>query len=169
MKYGVILALVCVAQTGHAQDYPDASTQDDYIDPQQELARIGSMDGTWVGHLNIVYDPNGANREWPDGFPIQIEISGEEIRMWLIEDGGVLDRMPGDAALILNIDGTALVDYFAGNDAYNEIWSISLNQTDPDVLKGFVSRTVHNFAYRKESPWRVFPVYSTIEFKRSTD
>jgi len=166
MRRTAVVFLVSVIQITWAQEPPPRLTQDDFIDASVELERLGSIDGVWVGDLKTRFDPVGANREWPDGFPIRIEIQGDAVGLWNIEEGGVLEPFPGDAVLIFAVDGTALIDYVAGNETFNEIWSISLNHVDPDVMKGFVSRTVHNFAVKKDSPWRVFPVYSVMNLKR---
>ncbi len=148
------------------QELPPRLSDADYIDAQAELERLGPVDGVWVGTLRPILDPVGGYRDWPEGFPIRREISGEDVALWFIEKGDTLDPFLGDAIHLFAVDGTALVDYIAGNDAFNEVWSMSLNQIEPDRMKGFVLRTVHNFSMRKDSPWRIFPVYSVINLER---
>ena len=87
----------------------------------------------------------------------------------MIEKGGALLPFPGEAGLTVKTDGTTLVDYALSTDALTEVWSISLNQFDPTRMKGFVSRTVHNFNLRKSSPWRLFAVYSIVDFVREPE
>ncbi len=161
---GLLLSLL--ALSAYAQEPPPSLVMGDYIDSQEELQRLGSIDGIWEGHLTIVEDPVGANRQYPDGYPFRIEIRDEEVGLWFIEEGDRLDPLPGDAWLVFTSDETGLVNYVAGNDAFTETWSISLSKTEPDEMEVHVLRTVHNFAVRKDSPWRVFAVYSTSTVER---
>ena len=147
-------------------DWPDRLKPSDYIDPDDELSEIADMDGTWIGNLQIVHDPAGANREYPDGYPIRIDIDGEEASLFFIEEGDVLDPFPGDTLLAGVLSGSALIFYLAESETFMETWSISLNHVAPNQAKGFISRSVHNFAVRRDSPWRAFPVYATADFER---
>lgn len=166
MRLAAAILIVLVHQSALTQDFPPLTSADDYIDANEEFERLGPMDGVWIGMLKPIHDPVGAYREWPDGFLIQIEIRGDDIGLWFIEEGNVLEAFPGDSVLMFAVDGTALIDYVAGSEIFNEIWSFSLNHVEPDLMKGFVSRTVHNFAIRRDSPWRIFPVYSVIDLER---
>lgn len=147
-------------------EYPEPSTASDQIDVQKELEELGSFDGVWVGQFAPLHDPNGASRQYPNGYPMQITISGEAAELALIEEGDRIDPFPGESLLAFAADGTALIIYIAGSEAYTENWTISLNQVAPGVIKAFISRTVHNIALRRDSPWRVFPQYAVVEFKR---
>ena len=167
MKVTVAILLVLVSSFALAEDkLPPRSSPADRIDAQAELKRLGKMDGVWTATVRPKFDPVGAWRDYPDGFPIRIEIQGEDVKLSVIEKGGVLKPFPGEAVLMIAADGTALINYFSGSKVFNEVWSISLNHVDPNLMKGFVSRTVHNYAVKKESPWRVFAVYSVADFER---
>lgn len=145
---------------------PPLTSSSDKIDARAELKRLGQMDGVWIGTVRPKFDPVGASRDLPDGFPIRVEMKGEDVKLSFIEKGSVLKPFPGDAGLVFAADGTALINYIAGNDVVTEVWSISLNHVDPNRMKGFISRTVHNFGVTKDSPWRVFPVYSVVDLER---
>jgi hypothetical protein len=145
---------------------PPLSSSSDKIDARAELKRLGQMDGVWIGTVRPKFDPVGASRDLPDGFPIRIEMKGDYVTLSFIEKGGVLKPFPGDAGLVFAADGTALINSIAGSDVVTEVWSVSLNHVDPNRMKGFISRTVHNFGVKKDSPWRVFPVYSVVDFER---
>lgn len=166
MRLAALLFLFPFA-LAHAQENVTApASASDLINVEEELGRLGSSDGVWVGLIRPTIDTVGAYRQWPDGFPIRIEITGDDVRLWTIERGGVLEPFPGEAWLAVKGDGTTLIDYALGTDTLTEVWSISLNQFEPTRMKGFVSRTVHNFNLRKSSPWRLFAVYSIVDFVR---
>ena len=166
MKATLVFLLVFVTTSALAQDYPSRLTESDFIDPQQELQRLGSIDGVWEGHLTIVEDPIGANRQFPDGYPIRVAVEGEQVGIWFVEEGGRLDALPGEAWLVFSSEESALLNYVAGSDAFTETWAISLSKTGPDEMDVHILRTVHNFAVRVDSPWRVFAVYASSSFER---
>lgn len=162
-----LLMLLASPAWAQERELPATSTAADLIDPESELRALGKIDGSWIGIVKPIHDPVGANREYPDGFPISIVIDGDNVKLSFVEEGNVHEPFPSEAVLVYSADGTALIDYVGGSATVTEIWSISLNQVGPDEIRGFVSRTVHNLAVRRDSPWRAFPVYSVVEFRRT--
>lgn len=168
MRYGVAGLVFLLASPLLAQEpqLPARSTAADLIDFESELRSLGTIDGTWIGDVKLIHDPVGAYRDYSEGFRVLIDIDGENVSLSFVEEGDVRKPFPSEAVLVFSDDGTALIDYLGGSATVTEIWSISLNQVGPNEVRGFISRTVHNLALRRDSPWRVFPVYSSVEFKR---
>ncbi len=149
-----------------ADELPALSAESDKVDIAKELEALGSMDGEWVGMFKSLHDPNGANRNEPSGFMMRVIINGEDASLAFIEEGNKIEPFGGNEWLVFAQGGTALINYVAGNGAFTEIWTVSLGQIAPSKLRGYISRTVHNVGLRRDSPWRQFPVYGSIELER---
>ena len=158
----------CFAHVTLAQALPPIPGDDDVLDAEEELRRLGSINGFWEGNVEHKLDAVGTTRTMPNGFPIRIEIDGKRVGIWVGRESGRLEPLAGDAALIFAQDGTALIDYVAIGDGFVETWSLSLNQVKPEKLSVFILRTVHNYGIAHTSPWRAFSVYSVAELERDS-
>ncbi len=162
------LLIICLAsQCTWADNYPAVSKAEDYIDGKKELLSLGSMDGSWVGNMVPAVDRAGANRQYPEGYLVQVTIDGEKAQLAFVEEDNKIVPFENEALLLFAEDGSALINYVAGSAIFTETWTVSLAHIAPNTMKAIVTRTVHNFSVRRDSPWRVFSVYADMELNRN--
>ena len=166
MKKIVALILMMAPALSSAQGYPPEPADSELIDPEREMQRLGWPMGVWRGVVEPLYDPIGMNRLEPEGYKIEITIRNQSAEIVVTELDGSLRRLDEGETYIYNVDNTVLVSYVNWNGAFVEYQSFALAQIEPDKIKGYVSRVVHNVVVPNNSPWRVIPVYALVELDR---
>ena len=168
MYRAIILLAVFFSPLVSAQDHTLDHTHPEYIDPQKEMARLGWPIGMWEGTLEVLYNPYWLDQEKetvqkPD---IRIRIREKSAEIHYKDDKGKYFSIPGEIYIYIR-DNTVLVSHVYWNGGFVEYQSFALAQTDPDVIKGYHSRTVHNLVVPSTSDYRVMPSYALVELERT--
>lgn len=165
MRKLVPFILVFLSSESIAQSFPPEPDGSELIDPQIEMASLGSPTGVWEGSIEPLYDPVGMNREQREGYKMRLTIRDRSAEIIVTESDGQERRLDGDI-YIYQVDNTVLISYVLSNGAFVEYQSLALGQIERNKLKGYLSRVVHNLVIPNSSPWRLVPVYSLVNMER---
>lgn len=160
MRVLIATVLALISATAIGQQYPDYPGEAETIDPERELESLGTFNGVWDGFLEVNYDPMGFYRDTRAGVRLRIVINDGNVQVQLYENGKPV-RLAVEN-YIYGVEGTAMINTVNRNDGFVQNFSIFLAHVDRNRMEGYVSLNVHNFLYRRTSPWRIIPVYGRL-------
>ncbi len=165
MRAAVLLLAASLYACAAPTEIPPEPTASEQIDPELELAALGSYDGVWEGSFAMVFDPVGAYRDRESPLKLRITIDGTEVDVQYYDEEQTL-RPLAYQNYMQRLPGTALVYCVNGGNGYIESFTIFLAHVAEQRMEGHVSRGVHNYLVRNTSPWRVMPVHGPIVMER---